>query len=172
MWVSWGNKKSGIAKFDRWASNPHTKWGTAVDEDVGGYARNNAPFNTYGDEDIGGYARNNAPFNTFADEDIGGYARNNAPFNTFADEDIGGYARNNAPFNTFADEDIGGYARNNAPFNTFADEDHSEDNSVGSVRCSKPKCEANLRQWPEREMCACETPNAIAQVVLGTRVEK
>ena len=35
-----------------------------------------------------GYARNNAPFNTFADEDDDlGYARNNAPFNTFADED-------------------------------------------------------------------------------------
>merc|ERR1719248_492066 len=48
------------------------------------------------DEDIGGYARNNAPFNTFADENIGGYARNNAPFNTYGDEnfeDVGGFYR-------------------------------------------------------------------------------
>merc|ERR1711907_380951 len=67
-----------------------------ADEDIGGYARNNAPFNTFGDEDIGGYARNNAPFNTFADENIGGYARNNAPFNTYGDENfegVGGFYR-------------------------------------------------------------------------------
>merc|ERR1719399_2697071 len=58
--------------------------------------KQNDPDMIMADEDIGGYARNNAPFNTFADEDIGGYARNNAPFNTFADEnfeDVGGFYR-------------------------------------------------------------------------------
>ena len=94
------------------------KWNS---EDIGSYARNNAPFNTYGDEDIGLYARNNAPFNRYGDEDIGSYARNNAPFNTYGDEEIGErYARNNVP--SLWDEDIGSYARNNAPFNTYGDE--------------------------------------------------
>jgi hypothetical protein len=62
------------------------------------------PMKSADEDDDLGYARNNAPFNTFADEDDElGYARNNAPFNTFADEDDDlGYARNNAPFNIFA----------------------------------------------------------------------
>ena len=82
---TWSSPKSQNlrATRTRWVNNlrqPSEKavLKNGVDEDVGGYARNDVPFNTYGDEDIGGYARNNAPFNTYGDENfegVGGFYR-------------------------------------------------------------------------------------------------
>ena len=219
---TWSSPKSQHlrATRTRWVNNlrqPSEKavLKSGVDEDVGGYARNNAPFNTYGDEnfeDVGGFYRTasgeRVRIRRFGNKGYGVFRENgvrehhhthgnlhntvvfqkngdhvvyhrrdgkvikrvefkrdsrhgkvsygkkqNDPDMIMLDEDIGGYARNNAPFNTFADEDIGGYARNNAPFNTFADEDHSEDNSVGSVRCSKPKCTKPIYDSGQKGKC-------------------
>merc|ERR1712146_319889 len=73
---TWSSPKSQNlrATRTRWVNNlrqPSEKavLKNGVDEDVGGYARNDVPFNTYGDEDIGGYARKYALFNTYGDED-------------------------------------------------------------------------------------------------------